>query len=208
MIPELCKDCGHTCRNHADCLKLQDWNIVIDDARQYAKLRNQIKIRVPDYKGKNPELFSAPKVDSFYNDGNRALTFQQYIDLPEHGYRFTTITFDPKKFGFKTLCNPGKCVNFIVNVLEELKPLYTKCYLIFELHKSGIVHAHINYTCQTTLDWATFQLRLKYYFANDLRNKHAIHDRIFNNIGLNYMVKEDSKLFKRIFTVYPNAPQN
>lgn len=206
MIPEICKDCGHTCKNHADCLKLQDWNIVIDDARQLARLRQHIKINTPDYKGKNKELMD-PKDGTFFSDGNNSLLFTDYLQLPEHGYRFTTITFDPKKFGFEFMTNPKKQLNFIINVLELLKPLFTKCYLIVELHKSKVLHAHINYSCPDLLTWATLQLRLKYYFAYDLRNKHAIHDRIFNQIGLNYMVKDESKLFKRIFTVVSNGPK-
>jgi len=203
MIPQICKDCGHACKSHAECLKLQDWNIVIEDARQLAKLRKHIKINTPDYKGKSPELME-DKDNTFLRDENKKLSYERYRQLSEHGYRFTTITFDPKKFGFEFMTNPKKQLNFIVNVLEKLKPLFTKCYAIIELHKSKVLHCHINYTCPDVMTWATLQLRLKYYFAYDLRNKHAIDDRIFNSIGLDYMTKEDTKLFKHIFIVHDN----
>lgn len=206
-MANLCKDCRHLCRNHAECLKYQDFNIVVDDARAIAKLKRTIKSSCPEYKGKQKEWFN--KVPLFLEDKNKHLSSDQYKQLKEYGYRFTTITFDPKKFSLNELIHPDKLINYIGNALEELKPFYTKCFLTYELTKMGIVHAHINYSCDSVLTHTTLQLRLKYYFAKHLNNKHAIHDRVFNEYGVNYMIKSDiheskgdTKLFKNIFILH------
>lgn len=207
--PTLCKDCRHLCQSHAECLRYQDFNILVDDAQAIAKLKKDIKSAVPEYKGKNKQWFD--KVPLFMEDKSKHLSYDAYAKLPttEYGGRFATITFDPKKFSLKELIDPQKLINFIGNALEELKPFYTKCYLTYELTKMGIVHAHINYTCDSLITQTTFILRLKYYFAKDLRNRHAIHDRIFNDGGITYMskdglaaTKQHTKLFKHMFLLH------
>lgn len=211
--PKQCPDCRHDCSSHAECLRYQDFNIIVDDARAIAKLKKTIKSSTPEYKGKNKQWFS--QVPMFMEDKAKHLSHDAYTKLPaeQYGYRFTTITFDPKKFSLEELVSPQKLINFIGNVLEELKPFYTKMYLTYELTRLGIVHAHINYTCDSVLAHATFQLRLKYYFAKDLRNRHAIHDRIFNSNGIDYMTnknytgKQDTKLFKHLFILHSNGSQ-
>lgn len=211
-MSKLCPDCHHLCTSHAECLKYQDFNIVVENAQAIAKLKKDIKSATPTFKGKNKQWFD--KVPLFMEDKSKHLSDNAYKQLPEdqYGYRFATITFDPKKFSLNELCHPQKLVNYIGNALEDLQSLYTKCYLTYEVTKLGIVHAHINYSCDSVLTQTTFLLRLKYYFSNHLNNKHAIHDRIFNINGINYMtksdkhtVKGDTKLFKDIFVLHSNA---
>lgn len=206
-----CPDCKHDCRNHPECLRYQDFNLVIEDAHAIAKLKKTIKSACPTFKGKNKQWFDS--IPLFMEDKSKHISYDAYAKLnqDQYGYRFTTITFDPKKFSMTELINPTKLINYIGNALEDLKELYTKCYLTYEVTKMGIVHAHINYTCDSVLTHTTFQLRLKYYFANDLRNRHAIHDRIFNDNGINYMTKsgtaiakDHTKLFKHMFILHDN----
>lgn len=193
-ILHICPDCNHGCTSLAECLRYQDFNLIVENAQAVSKLKKQIGKTCPEYKGKNPNWFkNEPVLPS--------MSFDDYKTMPasNFGGRFATITFDPKKFSANELTNPKALTNFIANALLDLKPFYSKCYLVYELTKHGIVHAHINYTCDTVLDHTTFMLRLKYYFAKDLRNKHCIHDRMFNDGGIIYMVKPESKLFKEIF---------
>ena len=142
-IPKICPDCKHLCRNHSECLKYQDWNLVIDDAQSIAKLKKTIKSATPTFKGKDKQWFD--KVPLFMENKSQHISYDSYAKLKqdEYGYRFTTITFDPKKFSLKELINPQALVNYIGNALEELRPFYSKCYLTYELTKLGIVHAHI-----------------------------------------------------------------
>lgn len=186
VIPTLCKDCGHICISLVDCLRLQEFNIIVEDARAINKLRATIKKAVPHFKGIKKWLIE--NID------------EEYQTAPlmgvTHQYRFLTITFDPRKFTFNELTQPDKLVRYAKNALFDLKNLFKqKPYIIVEYHKSGIPHLHINYECYGPLEHATLILRLKYYFSESLRNKRCIHDRMANETCINYMKKANSEYF-------------
>jgi hypothetical protein len=186
MIPRLCQDCGNVCFTHAECLKYQDFNLLVDNAKHIAKLRKHIKTTVPHFKGLKKWLTS--NVD------------KEYIWLPLNiaplGYRFMTLTFDPKKFSFNELTQPQLLINYVRNCLLDLSNLFkAPPVIIIEYHKSGIPHFHLNYECNGVLEHNTLLLRLRYYLSDSLRNKSSVHDRIANEYCKNYMKKSNEQYF-------------
>ena len=186
VIPNLCPDCGHVCVSLTQCLKQQEFNIIVEDARALNKLRSHIKKAVPHFKGIKKWLIES--VDEEY----QTLPWGDVV----HQYRFLTITFDPKKFTFNELTQPIKLITYAKNALRDLKNLFKKKPLIIiEYHKTGIPHLHINYECNSPLEHATLILRLKYFFSESLRNKKCIHDRMANETCINYMKKANDTYF-------------
>lgn len=177
-----CADCKHNCISHNECLRYQDFNKLVSDAQKIAQLKKHIKIAVPQFKGNKEWLHSEPN----------GFESRPWTDDMKWNGRFVTITFSPKKFTFNELTQPKKLINYALNAIYSLKNLLeTKPYLVIEYHKSGIPHIHMNYTPKDELCLMTFLLRLQYYFAENLRNKRCIHDRIFNDGGITYIKKSN-----------------
>lgn len=194
-ISQVCKDCGHICDSLKTCLKYQEFNVIVENAKQVNKLRTHIKSTVPYFKGIKKWLDNdiTPEYETY--DFN-TLKEEGIRDVPIHQYRFLTITFDPKKFSYNELTQPVKLINYLKNALFSLKNLFkVKPIIIVEYHKSGIPHFHINYTVNGPLEHSTLILRLQYYFSESLRNRKCIHDRVYNTHGLNYMEKSNKTFF-------------
>jgi len=186
------------CINLTNCLKLQDFNTIVDNARQMALLRKNIKNCVPEFRGKS----------SFFSDIPSGRFDEKSIknidSLPTLRGRFMTITFDPKKFSPNELSQPSKLHNYILNILWELRFLFSKnIILVREFHKSGIPHYHMNYECKGVMEHATLILRMRYYCANNLNNRHCIHDRPANDGAKQYLTKSAQSYF---FYSQPNGP--
>lgn len=195
----ICQDCKTDCQSFAECKNTQFKNYAIAESLKL-KEKNKLKtVGLPDIKFNGKTKYMEP----VNNDNFEKLSFEN--TTPPWGYRFITITFDPVKFGANFLSQPQVCKNYIFNVLTELEPLFGKFMLIFEYHKSGILHAHISYTVKSAetdedealLEHSTLKIRLLYYFSKSLRNKKAIHDRMFNEGGKKYMTK--SNIYYYIF---------
>jgi len=186
MIPTLCRDCGHVCLTHVECLKYQDFNLIVENAKHINKLRKHIKSSVPHFKGVKKWL--TQDID------------KEYIWLPLHNaqlqYRFMTLTFDPRKFSFNELSQPKLLINYVKNCLYDLRNLFRQePVIIIEYHKSGIPHFHLNYECVGVLEHNTLLLRLRYFLSENLRNKSSVHDRIANQYCKNYMMKSNDQYF-------------
>lgn len=181
----VCNECNNHCHSLEDCQQRQQFNIILEKHNDIMELKKYIKIAAPHYKGNN-KWFSYEIKDQFE---------ERIFDLnTEYRYRFLTVTFDPKKFTFNQLTNPPELINYGLNCFYELRYLFkNNPIIVIEYHKSGIPHFHINYDVEGPLEHATLLLRLRYYFSKDLRTKHSIHDRIFNDIGINYIKKSNSK---------------
>lgn len=189
VVPELCKDCGHVCVSLSQCLKQQEFNILVDDAKALTKLRNHIKYAVPHFKGVKQWLIK--EIDGAYI----TKSFNE-LSASDFRLRFLTITFDPRKFTFNELTQPIKLINYAKNALYDLKNLFReKPLIIIEYHKSGIPHIHVNYSCATPLEHATLILRLRYFFSESLKNRKCIHDRMFNLGGIIYMKKANETFY-------------
>lgn len=166
---------------------MQEFNIILENHKKIMEIKKHIKIAAPLFKG-NKKWFKQS-----FNDNFVEIDFDKSTD---YQYRFLTITFDPKKFTFNQLTNPQELINYGLNAIYELRYLFNKNPLIVvEYHKSGIPHFHMNYSVDGPLEHMTLILRLKYYFSKDLRTKHCIHDRIFNDFGIKYIKKSNSKYF-------------
>jgi len=180
MIPEICKDCHHICTSHTECLKLQEFNIIVDDARTIAKLKKNIKYAVPHFKG----------LKNWLREENHHYTATPFDSTTQYKHRFMTITFDPKKFSYNELTQPILLHNYVLNALWDLKDLFDGgILLVREYHKTGVPHYHLNYSCKTMLEHATLKLRMQYFFADSLRNRKCIQDRHFNEYGQMYIRK-------------------
>lgn len=186
MNTKQCPDCHSICSSLQDCLKIQEFNIIVEDAKAIAKLKKHITNTVPHFKGIKNWLSLEPE----------GFQLQSFNDTTEWQYRFLTITFSPKKFTFNELTQPQKLINYALNALKDLQNLFKgKPLIVIEYHKSGIPHVHLNYSTETPLEHSTLQLRLQYYFAESLRNKRCIHDRIFNEGGKQYITKSNSQYY-------------
>ena len=186
MIPKVCKECFTLCFSHDNCLKNQDFNLIVEQGKAIAKLKQNITSTVPHFKGIKKWL--KKNVDEYYS----SFAFSEF----KQQQRFLTITYDPRKFSFNELTQPVLLINYLKNVLLDLQNLFKeKPNIIIEYHKTGIPHCHINYTCNSVLEHATLILRLRYYFSESLRNKKCIHDRMANENCYNYMIKANAEYF-------------
>lgn len=186
-MTSLCKDCGHICDSLTNCLKYQDFNVIVENAQAMAKLKKHISVSAPEFKGNN-KWFSEELKDKF--------VVQKFDISTNYQYRFATITFDPKKFTLNQLTQPILLVRYALNAIYDLRYLFKdKPIIVIEYHKSGIPHIHMNYTVNGPMEHATLILRLAYYFAKDLRNKKCIHDRIFNEGGQQYIKKSNTEYY-------------
>lgn len=189
MVVTLCPDCGHICDSHAMCLKYQDFNLIVENAKKIAELKKYIKISAPHYKGNKQKWFS--------QDFRKNFEEVQFSQNTEYFYRFMTLTFDPRKFSFDELTSPEKLLNYVFNSIYDLKNLFEKNpIIVIEYHKSGIPHIHMNYSVRGPFEHSCLMLRLKYYLAKDLRNRHAVNDRIFNEGGIKYLQKSNTTYFR------------
>lgn len=189
MIPTLCKECYSICTSLNHCLRNQEFNLIVENAKAINKLKKHIKATVPHFKGAKSIWLHKEDIINEYD---------QLPFLPEtvYKYRFLTITFDPRKFSFNELTQPKLLINYALNALFDLRNLFKgKPIIIIEYHKSGIPHFHINYDVEGQLELSTLILRLKYFFSENLRNKICIHDRVFNEYGKNYMRKSNETYF-------------
>ena len=167
---------------------MQDFNIIVENAQAIAKLKKHIKVSAPHFKGNNKW---------FTQDLSGLFVKRQFDNTIEWQHRFATITFDPKRFTENQLSQPLLLINYGLNAIYDLRNLFKhNPIIIIEYHKSGIPHFHINYSCDTLLEHATLMLRMKYYFAKDLRTKAAIHDRVFNEHGHDYMQKSNTAYYQ------------
>jgi hypothetical protein len=179
----LCKECFTICTSHAMCLRMQDFNLIVSNAQAMAKLKKTIKISAPQFTGRK-EWFESNPYSNFVE--------RKFDESTEWKSRFITITFDPRKFTLNQLTQPVKLLHYAFNALNDLKFVFSKNIIaVVEYHKSGIPHIHLNYEVKGPLEHATVILRLRYYFSKDLRNRRAIHDRVFNEGGTQYIKKSN-----------------
>lgn len=177
----LCKECFTICHSLNECLKMQDFQLIVSNAQAMAKLKKHIKISAPQFTGRSVWFDQNPYpnfIERKFDESTKWLT------------RFITITFDPRKFTLNQLTQPIRLLNYAFNALNDLKYVFQKNIIaVVEYHKSGVPHLHLNYDVRGPLEHATILLRLRYYFSKDLRNRNAIHDRMFNEGGIKYMQK-------------------
>lgn len=182
-----CPDCNHECKSLVECNNYQKFNNVVLDAKQIARIRKSIPMATKDFKGVKGWLIQDPplyEVCKFKND-------------TEWKYRFMTITFDPKKFSFKELCDIHSLTRYTMHALYSIKDYFDgNIILIREYHNSGVPHFHLNYSVPDQFCHNHVLLRMKYYFQQHLNNKHCIHDRIFNEGGKQYMQKANLDYYK------------
>lgn len=179
-----CPECLNDCNSLNQCLKFKDFNDVVAQAKKVAALKKFIKSTVPFFRGKQSWLVRDPSVLEYKKLKLSDLTANDY------NYRFMTLTFDPKKFSANELSDPRKLHCYMLNALLEVQYLFAKnIILIREYHKSGIPHYHLNYTPKDTDCLEHLKVRMRYYLCNNLYNKYGIHDRIFNNGGIEYLKK-------------------
>lgn len=187
VMTSLCKDCGHICNSLANCLKYQDFNVIVENAQAMAKLKKHIQHSAPEFKG-NTRWFSEEVKDKF--------TSVNFDISTNYQYRFATITFAPDKFTLNQLTQPILLVRYALNAIYDLRYLFKENpIIVVEYHKSGIPHIHMNYSVGGPMEHATLLLRLRYYFAKDLRNKKCIHDRVFNEGGQTYIKKSNNNYY-------------
>lgn len=167
---------------------MQDFQIIVEDAKRMAQLKKHIKLTAPHFKG---------KTWMFYQDTSGLFVERKFDTSTNWQYRFMTITCDQIKFTLYQLSQPKLIITYFFNCLYELRNLFKENpIVIIEYHKSGIPHFHINYSVNGPLELATLKLRFRYYFAKDLRNKAAVHDRIFNEGGPQYMQKSNTTYYQ------------
>jgi len=190
IMATLCKDCNHLCDNLTTCLKYQDFNVLLDNHHAMVKLQKFIKMAVPDFRGKKSFLSDDPS-GKFHEN-----VFKKGINPMTWNQRFMTITFDPRKFSINELSQPKVLHKYMLNALWELRNLFSKnIILVREYHKSGIPHYHLNYSCHDIHAHMCLLLRMRYYFAKSLQNRSAMHDRMFNDGGVEYMTKSATTYF-------------
>ena len=173
-----CTACKTWCVTFNECKLMQGFQQLITD---YKKHKNIGIEYAPVFNGKKQYL-------TRYNDEFERIAF---ADMQQpYGYRFVTITCDPKKFTFNEISKPDLLYNYLFNVISELKYLFvTNPVIIMEYTKKGVPHFHMTYTCAEPAHSAGVLLRLRYYFASSMQNRYCIHDRIFNNGGKEYLQK-------------------
>lgn len=183
-----CSFCGTDCKSFSQCKKQEEWNQIVYNAQQLAKLKKHIEVAAPTFKGNM----------KWFNTDISGLFVERMFDTStNYHYRFMTITFDPKKFTFNQLTDVPGLLRYFFNCIYNLKNLFKENpIIILEFHKSGIPHFHMNYSVNGPLELNTLILRMQYYFSKDLRTKHAIHDRIFNEYGQKYMQKANTKYYQ------------
>lgn len=202
-----CPVCLNSCQSLNDCNKKQEWLQILEDAKKLTHLKKWIKTCVPHFKGNSKWLTT----DRSTEYKSKLFSITSSGPAPDSTdvwkYRFLTITFDPKKFSFNEMTQPDKLHNYTLNALLELKVLFDgNIILIREYHKSGVPHYHLNYTPVSSDAIQHIILRLKYYFAATLNNKHSIHDRIFNAGGYQYITKSTNSYWSFEKTSIP--PEN
>lgn len=184
-----CPDCKHNCISLNECIKKQEWNIIVEQAQAVAKLKKHIQA-VPYFQGKKEWIRKDPEfIQNHYHQ-------IEFNSMTPYQYRFMTITFDPKKFSFNELTQPDILLTYFFKALHSLKNLFKENpIIIVEYHKTGIPHIHMNYSTHGPLEHATLELRMRYYFSKTLRNKRCIHDRIFNDGGKQYITKSNTHYY-------------
>jgi len=184
-----CPQCKHECTSLNVCIKYQEFNELVEQARAIVALKKHIKMCIPHFQGKQSWLKYNPK----YEYKELLLSDLNPID---YNYRFMTLTFDPAKFSYNELTQPEKLHNYMLNALYDIRHLFTRnIILVREYHKSGVPHYHLNYTTHDTNTLIHLKLRMQYYLAKSLRNKFAVHDRIFNAGGIEYLKKANDTYF-------------
>lgn len=167
---------------------MQDFQIIVENAKKMAQLKKHIKVSAPQFKG---------HLKWFTQDISGLFVERLFDTSTNWQYRFMTVTFDPKKLTKLQQIDPIGLIRYAFNAIYSIRNLYKENpIIIIEYHKSGLPHFHINYTVNGPLELATLKLRMQYYFSNDLRNKRAIHDRIFNEGGHQYMQKSNISYYQ------------
>lgn len=173
---------------------MQDFNIVVENAKKMAELKKHIKYTVPHFKGIKKWLTESVS-EKYVSKG--------FNNEMKWNYRFMTLTFDPKKFSKNELSQPIQCITYALNAIYDVRHLFTaNPIVVIEYHKSGIPHVHFNYSVKGPLEHATLILRMRYFFAQDLRNTKAVHDRIFNEGGIAYITKSNTDYYT--FKIWEN----
>lgn len=185
VTPSLCKDCGHLCLSLNNCLKYQEFNMVVEQAQAMAKLKKSITGSVPHFKGLKKWL-KQPTEDFIELD---------FSNNKIHYSKFITLTFDPKKFSLNELTQPTLLDNYIKNCLLDLQNLFKDktIMLVREFHKTGIPHYHLLCNFETPLEQNTCILRLRYFLSAKLTNKRSVHLRPANEYAINYISKSNTK---------------
>ena len=156
-MSSLCKECFTICRSHAECLKMQEFQVIVENAKKMAQLKKHIKVSAPHFKGHK---------EWFTQDISGQFVERMFDNSTKWQYRFMTVTFDPKRFTTEQLINPIGLIHYGFNAIYDLRYLFKENPLIIiEYHKTGIPHFHINYTVNGPLELATLKLRMQYYFS-------------------------------------------
>lgn len=130
---------------------------------------------------------------------------------PSDTVKMVTITFDPKKF--PTLFDRSSQRDYIIYILNEMvnknygpTMIVGDFYGCFELHESGVVHAHILF-----LSIFIEQINdLKMKFTNNKLNDKCIHvcEKPVKNCNLNECTKRDPKCGRCYVNKYATKDKN
>lgn len=196
-----CPQCNHECTSLNVCVRYQEFNELVQQARAIVALKKHIKMCIPHFQGKQSWL----KYDIFKYEYKELLL--DSLHPIEYNYRFMTLTFDPRKFSYNELTQPEKLHNYMLNALNDVKHLFKgNIILVREYHKSGIPHYHLNYSTHDLNTLMHLKLRMQYYLSKTLRNRYAVHDRIFNAGGIEYLKKANDTYFA--FMAPPEYDEN
>ena len=195
-----CPECNHECTSLNVCIKYREFNELVQQARAIIALKKHIKMCIPHFQGKQSWLSYNPKYE--YKE-----LLLSDLNPINYNYRFMTLTFDPAKFSYNELTQPVKLHNYMLNALYDIRHLFKgNIILIREYHKTGVPHYHLNYSTHDENTLIHLKLRMQYYLAKSLRNRHAVHDRIFNAGGIEYLKKANDTYFA--FETPPDEDQS
>lgn len=191
---KVCKDCLTHCQSYNECLKMQEFNLIVENARAVAKLKKHIVNTVPEFRGKTAWLKENGIQDKYIEVPiTESKTLFNYLTKDTDYAKFLTMTFDPKKFSFNELSQPILLDNYIKNCIWNLRYLFKgkNIILVREYHQSGIPHYHMIFVPTGLLEQSTIVLRMKYYLSKTLSNKRSVHIRHANEYATNYISKSN-----------------
>lgn len=121
-------------------------------------------------------------------------SLKELEQIPNKLYSFTTITFDPSKFGYFNMADDEQL--YILNTLKQLiqENIIEEVTGCFEYHKSGQTHAHMHIRSEYTFQY--IDEVLSPYFTDNKKNKVAVksYPAKFQR-DEEYMTKESTEYF-------------
>lgn len=145
-------------------------------------------------KESNQQLRSVNVYSKHFELDNKFLSIKFYGELST--YQFTTLTFDPNKYGLFN--QPSDEKNFIFkSIWKAIQSKYiSQVCGCFELQKkSGTVHAH--FICKTDNTCKEIEDYFRPYFTDDPRNKFAIKSYpLQKERCIEYLKKESQEFYR------------